>query len=111
MKQNSQIDIGTGDIVRPRLLDIELLHDGKPIFEDSITLLSYPKGYIFSEKFEAIIYLGNINGRMKDFYDCYQLTISESINKEKLKQALKEIELENVVKEINDLVSTLKISI
>ena len=45
-------------------------------------------GKLFSEKFEAIIYLDEINGRMKDFYDCYKLIESNVLNKMELKAAI-----------------------
>jgi predicted nucleotidyltransferase component of viral defense system len=68
-----QIDVGVGDVVRPKILDVALLKDKVPLFEDSVELYGYPVEYIFSEKLEAIINLGNINSRMKDFYDCYKM--------------------------------------
>ena len=73
-----QIDVGVGDIVRPKTLDVVLLKDKESLFEDSVELVGYTVEYIFSEKLEAIIDLGNINSRMKDFYDCYKM-IQENV--------------------------------
>ncbi len=84
------IDIGTGDVVRPRLLFVELMKSKKPLFEENIDLQSYPPEYIFSEKLEAILYLGELNSRMKDFYDCYQLLQEQTIDDIILKKAVNE---------------------
>lgn len=66
-----QIDIGFGDVIIP-----------KPSEVDYPTLLDFPaphlKGYTFesvvAEKFEAMIKLGTLNSRMKDFYDVWLMT-------------------------------------
>jgi len=84
------IDIGLGDIVIPRLLEVELMRDEEPIFEDSIELTSYSTEYIFSEKLETIIFLGEASSRMKDFYDTYALVEAGKLNIERLKIAIKE---------------------
>jgi predicted nucleotidyltransferase component of viral defense system len=65
-----QIDVGFSDQVFP-----------KPVRAEYPTLLSYPapelKNYpresVIAEKFQAMIYLGEINSRMKDFYDIWFL--------------------------------------
>lgn len=90
IKNRVSIDIGVGDVVRPKALDVELMNSRGPIFEDSINLKSYPPEYIFSEKLEAILYLGDLNSRMKDFYDCYCLIQEGVLDKKKLKIAIKE---------------------
>lgn len=73
-----QIDVGVGDIVRPKVIDVVFLKDKESLFEDSVELVGYTVEYIFSEKIEAIINLGSINSRMKDFYDCYRM-IQENV--------------------------------
>jgi predicted nucleotidyltransferase component of viral defense system len=88
IRQKVSVDVGVGDVVRPRLLEVELLHDQGPLFEDSVTLKAYPPEYIFAEKLEAIIHLGESNSRMKDFYDCYQMIRSSEINKDRFKEAI-----------------------
>lgn len=90
IKNKVSIDIGVGDVVRPKVLDIELINSNGPLFEESISLISYPSEYIFSEKLEAILYLGDINSRMKDFYDCYRMIEEDALNKKQLKQAIEE---------------------
>ena len=73
IKNKILVDIGLGDIVRPKILEIELMNYKKPLFEKTTRLNSYPAEYIFLEKIEAILYLGENNSRMKDFYDCHCL--------------------------------------
>lgn len=66
-----QVDIGFGDIIYP-----------KPRVIDYPVILDFPKprlkGYTIesaaSEKFEAMVKLGLLNSRMKDFYDLWLMT-------------------------------------
>lgn len=90
VRLNISVDVGVGDVVRPKLLEVELLHDKGPLFEPAITLNAYPPEYIFAEKFEAIIYLGEANSRMKDYFDCYQVIQDQSISKDNFKEAIGE---------------------
>ena len=63
-----QIDVGFGDIVHPkiRVVDYPVILDfPKP------HLNGYPQESVISEKFEAMIKLGLLNSRMKDFYDIW----------------------------------------
>lgn len=60
------IDIGFGDIVYPDRVEMEyptLLDD------DPAKMYAYSIESTIAEKFEAIVSLGEANGRMKDFYD------------------------------------------
>jgi predicted nucleotidyltransferase component of viral defense system len=90
IRQKISIDFGVGDVVRPRLLDIELMRDKKPLYEERIELLSYPPEFIFAEKLEAIIHLDDLNGRMKDYHDCIQIIRDSSISKDEFKRAILE---------------------
>ncbi|MGA1845330.1 MAG: nucleotidyl transferase AbiEii/AbiGii toxin family protein [bacterium] len=66
-----QIDVGFGDIVYPktRVIDYPAILDfPKP------RLNGYPQESVISEKFEAMIKLGLLNSRMKDFYDIWLMT-------------------------------------
>lgn len=91
IKNKVSIDVGIGDVVRPHVLTVELMSSGStPLFEESIKLNSYPPEYIFSEKYEAIIYLGEVNGRMKDFYDCYRLITEDKLDKSLTNEAITE---------------------
>jgi hypothetical protein len=65
-----QIDVGFGDAVVPAPEDLEfptLLKFPAP------KLNAYPKESVVAEKFEAIVKLGMVNSRMKDFYDLWVL--------------------------------------
>ena len=66
-----QIDVGFGDIVypKPKVIDYPVILDfPKP------HLNGYPQESVISEKFEAMIKLGLLNSRMKDFYDIWLMT-------------------------------------
>ncbi len=68
-----QIDIGFGDVVvpaavlttYPTILDLPAPH-----------LLAYSKESAVAEKFEAMVKLGELNSRMKDFFDVWLLSRS-----------------------------------
>lgn len=80
-----QIDIGFGDKVHPQ-----------PTKSDMPTILELPKPYILcyskesaiAEKFEAMVKLGEINSRMKDFYDIWLLSRQFDFNGEDLAKAI-----------------------
>lgn len=66
-----QFDIGFGDFVTPEPEEVEypvLLNLPKP------SLLIYPKVTVVAEKFEAMVKLGLLNSRMKDYYDLWFLS-------------------------------------
>ena len=80
-----QIDIGFGDVIIP-----------KPSTIDYPTLLDFPaphlQGYTFesvvAEKFEAMVKLGLLNSRMKDFYDIWLMTRQTNFDGKKLASAI-----------------------
>lgn len=81
-----QIDVGFGDIVYPgtMLIDYPVILDfPKP------NLACYPVESVISEKFEAMVTLGSLNSRMKDFYDIWLLMHTLDINGSSLAGALK----------------------
>lgn len=90
IRQKITVDIGVGDVVRPRILDVELMRDKIPLFEERVLLNAYPPEYIFAEKLEAIIHLDDLNGRMKDYHDCIQIIRDASIPKDEFKSAILE---------------------
>ena len=81
-----QIDVDFGDVITP-----------KPLTIDYPTILSFPpphlQGYTFesvvAEKFEAMIKLGVLNSRMKDFYDIWLMTRQMNFEGKKLASAIK----------------------
>ena len=65
-----QIDIGFGDIVYPDALEMSyptILEFPAP------HLRMYPRETAVAEKLEAMVFLGTVNSRMKDFYDIWLL--------------------------------------
>jgi hypothetical protein len=65
-----QFDVGFGDVIIPDPVEMEY-----PSLLDMETprLKAYPLESVIAEKFQAIVYLGEANSRMKDFYDIYEL--------------------------------------
>jgi predicted nucleotidyltransferase component of viral defense system len=66
-----QVDIGFGDAITPAPRELEyptLLELPAP------SIRAYPLETVVAEKLEALIRLGMINSRMKDFYDLWVLT-------------------------------------
>ena len=71
-KCNVHVDFGFGDVVIPGPEEAWLptLIDGVP----APFLLTYPQVSSIAEKFEAMVHLGTVNSRMKDFYDVWALS-------------------------------------
>ncbi|MBU4346888.1 MAG: nucleotidyl transferase AbiEii/AbiGii toxin family protein [Candidatus Omnitrophica bacterium] len=81
-----QIDVGFGDIVYPKtkMIDYPVILDfPKP------HLKGYPAESVISEKFEAMIKLGLLNSRMKDFYDIWLMMRQFDFNGTDITEALK----------------------
>ncbi|MBU0910593.1 MAG: nucleotidyl transferase AbiEii/AbiGii toxin family protein [Proteobacteria bacterium] len=82
-----QMDIGFGDVVVPGPQEVILP-----------TILDFPPPYLFgyslesaiAEKFEAMVKLGELNSRMKDFYDIWLLSRQFDFMGERLKDAVSE---------------------
>lgn len=90
MKDKIHIDIGVGDAVEPQRLEIKLFqHQGKPFFEDTLSLMVYPIETIFAEKLETALSKGSRNSRMKDYHDLILLVrCKELINLKKLAKSI-----------------------
>lgn len=79
------IDIGFGDVIYPERMKMEF-----PVLLD----MEVPEVYAYSiysviaEKFEAIVSLGLVNGRYKDFYDIYVLADRYNLDGYELKNAI-----------------------
>jgi len=65
-----QLDIGFGDVVFPKVSEADI-----PAILDfpAPRILCYSKESAIAEKFEAMLKLGQLNSRMKDFYDIWYL--------------------------------------
>ena len=80
-----QIDIGFGDIIHP--------HAERASFPTLLDfpapdLLCYSRESVIAEKFEAMVKLGILNSRMKDFYDIWLLSRHFRFDEEQLAQAI-----------------------
>jgi hypothetical protein len=65
-----QMDIGFGDVVHPAAKE----QDYPTILElPAPRLQMYPKETVVAEKFEAMVWLGSLNSRLKDFFDIWLL--------------------------------------
>ncbi len=97
---NMQIDIGFGDIIHPEPIEAEL-----PTILDSPAprLLCYSRESAIAEKFEAMIKLGALNSRMKDFYDIWLLSRQFEFVGTELAEAIR-LTLENRGTEIPDVI-------
>ena len=82
---NMQIDIGFGDIVHPGPEMAEM-----PTMLDfpAPRLLCYSRESAIAEKFEAMVSLGSLNSRMKDFYDIWLLSRQFDFNGKDLAEAV-----------------------
>ncbi len=65
-KINMQIDIGFGDVVYPEPEESDL---STMLNSPAPRLLCYSRESSIAEKLEAMVELGVLNSRMKDFYD------------------------------------------
>lgn len=81
------IDIGFGDVVYPDRVKMEF-----PVLLDmeAPEIYAYSISSVISEKFEAIVSLGDANSRYKDFYDIYILAERYDLDGIELKGAIKE---------------------
>ena len=85
-KISMQIDVGFGDSIypKPKMIDYPTILDfPKP------HLKGYPPESVVAEKFEAMIKLGLLNSRMKDFYDLWLMARQFDFDGAKLAEALK----------------------
>jgi len=81
-----QIDVGFGDAIYPKPKTINypvILDFPKP------HLKGYPAESVVSEKFEAIVKLGLLNSRMKDFYDIWLIMRQFNFNGVSFTESLK----------------------
>jgi hypothetical protein len=81
-----QVDIGFGDIIHQGCSSINY-----PVILDlpGPVLMGYSIESVVSEKFEAIVKLGSLNSRMKDFYDIWITMRRFNFNGLQLAEALK----------------------
>jgi len=80
-----QVDIGFGDVVVPEVKEINypVLLDFPPP-----QLQGYPREAVVAEKFQAMVFLGSLNTRMKDFYDIWLLARNFDFQGPTLREAI-----------------------
>lgn len=86
VRKRFHFDIGIGDKMFPDPVNMDF-----PVLLEDITvpsLIVYRQETAFAEKFEAIVKLGHLNSRMKDFYDIYHLAHNYSFRSEILRKAI-----------------------
>lgn len=81
------IDIGFGDVVIPGpvVVDFPLLLDDIPAFN----IKAYSLETVIAEKFHTMIERDAANSRMKDFFDCYMILTSKTLDDTQLFDAIK----------------------
>lgn len=80
---NLQIDIGFGDVVTPAWLTFPALLE-----LPAPQVLAYPRESVVAEKLEAMLRLGPVNSRMKDFYDLHLMAAQFAFEGPTLTQAM-----------------------
>ncbi len=69
-KANVQIDVGFGDVITPKAVEVQCPSIlGFP----SAVMLAYPMETVIAEKVQAMVMLGMVNSRLKDFSDIHHL--------------------------------------
>ena len=113
MKIPLKLDITTGDKIIPK----EVNYSYPLMFENrSVSITAYNLETILSEKIETIISRGNLNTRMRDFYDVYILLKlqEDNINYEVLEIALSQTAKKrgsiNVIKNYKEIVEAIQVS-
>lgn len=80
------IDLGFGDALTAPEYEIEY---GSLLDFDPATIRAYSPATVIAEKYQAVVALGLINGRMKDFYDLWAIPRATKIIPEELATAIK----------------------
>ena len=84
-RQTLKVDVTTGDFITPR----EIEYSFQLMFEDRIiSIMAYNLETVLAEKFETIITRGITTTRMRDFYDIFILTTTQTFDSETFKAAL-----------------------
>lgn len=72
-----KLDITTGDIITPKEITFKYY---KMMDEGSVSVLAYNLVTILAEKLETILTRGDLNTRLRDFYDIYILSTVQEAN-------------------------------
>lgn len=82
---NLTIDIGFGDALEP---GVEVLDYPSMLDFPMPRLRAYARETVIAEKFQAMVMLGRVNSRMKDFYDIWILSRSFDFSDDRLARAI-----------------------
>jgi predicted nucleotidyltransferase component of viral defense system len=82
----AQVDVGFGDAVYPAPRE---LHYPSLLGLPTPRILAYPPEAVVAEKFQAMVSLGEINSRMKDFFDVHELAKRFDFDGEPLARSLR----------------------
>jgi predicted nucleotidyltransferase component of viral defense system len=87
-RQPIQIDVGFGDAITAG--PVELAFPTLLASDEEVppTVLAYSLETVIAEKFEAMVSLGEVNTRYKDFYDLWRIACTERLEATLLRQAL-----------------------
>jgi predicted nucleotidyltransferase component of viral defense system len=82
-----QVDVGFGDVVKPRIqeIDFPVILKGFPVPR----IRAYPREAVVAEKVETLVRKGLVNSRMKDFYDLLAMAQQYGFDGSALKAAVK----------------------
>ena len=80
------MDIGFGDVVTPRPIELEypVLLEQLP----SVNIMTYSLETVIAEKMHAIVDLADQSSRMKDYYDLYNILSKENYDVDTLQEAI-----------------------
>lgn len=79
------VDVGFGDAIEP---GIEVIDYPTMLDMPAPRLRAYPRETVIAEKFQAMVMLGRVNTRMKDFYDIWMLSRVFSFDDDRLARAI-----------------------
>jgi hypothetical protein len=80
-----QVDVGFGDLIHPGAVQVDyptLLELAAP------SLRTYTPESVIAEKSQAMVHLGSLNSRMKDFYDIWRMSRQFDFQGETLREAI-----------------------
>ena len=82
---NMQIDMGFDDVVapEPKMLSYPTILDHQPP-----QIRGYPAETVVAEKFQTMVQLGQLNSRIRDFYDIWSMARQFEFNGETLQHAI-----------------------
>ena len=106
-RQVIKIDVATGDYITPK----EIEYEYKLMFEDrTINILASNIETVLADKLEATITRGITNTRMRDFYDIYILTSTQTFNHDIFKDAFNQVIIKkNLSEQMKDIMKVIQV--